>query len=96
MDLERIRRVVQAEQAQLSKLDVDQLWVFGSHARGASRKDSDVDVLVRFTGPASFDRYMELRFLLEERLGLTVDLVTEPALRPELRDRILADAVRVA
>jgi predicted nucleotidyltransferase len=55
-----------------------------------------VDVLVSFEGPADFDRFMELKFYLEDVLGRPVDLVTHPALRPELRARIEREATRVA
>lgn len=78
------------------RFQVRQLAVFGSVARGEAGADSDVDVLVTFDGPASFDRFMELKFHLEDLLGRRVDLVTRPALRPELRDRIEGEAVRVA
>jgi predicted nucleotidyltransferase len=78
------------------RFGVRQLAVFGSVARGEARSDSDVDVLVTFDGPADFDRFMELKFYLEDMLGRPVDLVTQPALRPELSARIEREAIRVA
>jgi uncharacterized protein len=75
---------------------VADLRVFGSVARGESRADSDVDVLVTFDGPATFDRFMDLRIYLEELLGGHVDLVTRAAVRPEMRTRIEREAIRVA
>jgi predicted nucleotidyltransferase len=39
---------------------------------------------------------MDLKFHLEEVLGIRVDLVTEAGVRPELRESIARDAVRVA
>jgi predicted nucleotidyltransferase len=86
----------QAAAAIRQRFGVRQLAVFGSVARGEDRSDSDVDVLVCFNGPASFDRFMDLKFYLEDLLGRPVDLVTHPALRPELRDHIEREAVRVA
>lgn len=70
--------------------------LFGSVARDEAGAQSDVDVLVRFVGPATFDRYMGLKQLLEDLLGRRVDLVAERALRPELRPRVERVAVRVA
>jgi predicted nucleotidyltransferase len=67
---------------QISHLGIKLLAVFGSVARGDDRPDSDIDVLVEFQGPATFDQYMELKFLLEELLGRRVDLVSTRALRP--------------
>ena len=82
--------------AQLRALGVSRLSVFGSHARGTARSDSDVDVLVEFSGSATFDRYMELKLLLESSLGRRVDLVTTKAIRPELKETIEREAIRVA
>jgi len=71
------------------------LALFGSTARDAARSDSDVDILVSFDGPASSDRYFGVQFYLEDLLGRPVDLVTEKALRPELRPFIEREAVHV-
>ena len=78
------------------ELGVACLSVFGSVARGQAEAGSDVDILVDFIGPATFDRYMTLKERLEELLEVPVDLVTRNALRPALRPRIEREAVRVA
>jgi predicted nucleotidyltransferase len=80
----------------LDRLQVETLSIFGSHARGDARPDSDVDVLVRFRGKPTFKGYMELKLLLEELWECKVDLVTEAAVRKELRQRIESEAIRVA
>ncbi len=90
--VEAIRR----RAAEIAKFDVQTLALFGSVARDEARADSDVDFLVRFDGPATFDRYMGLKVFLEDVLGRRVDLVTERALRAELRPSIEREAVRVA
>ena len=64
---------------------VAELSVFGSVARGEAGPDSDVDLLVAFDGPATFDRHMDLKLFLEELLGRRVDRVTElglPSIMP--------------
>ncbi|GAA4414307.1 nucleotidyltransferase family protein [Quisquiliibacterium transsilvanicum] len=71
------------------------LALFGSTARDSARPDSDIDILVSFDGPASSDRYFGVQFYLEDLLGRPVDLVTEKALRPELRPFIEREAVHV-
>src|SRR4051812_39949155 len=74
------------------RFGVTRLALFGSTARDAARIDSDIDVLVAFDGPATSDRYFGVQFYLEDRLGRSVDLVTEKALRPELRPYIEREA----
>lgn len=74
---------------------VTALALFGSTARDAARPDSDVDILVAFDGPATSKRYFGVQFYLEDLLGRPVDLVTEKALRPELRPYIEREALRV-
>ena len=69
--------------------------LFGSTARNAARSDSDIDILVAFDGPATSKRYFGVQFYLEALFGCTVDLVTEKALRAELRPFIEKEAVRV-
>lgn len=80
----------------LKQLGINSLYVFGSVARGEAGVGSDVDIIVDFEGPATFDGYMALKEQLEELLGAPVDLVTRSALRPELKARIEGEAVRVA
>jgi|YNPMSStandDraft_2_1061718.scaffolds.fasta_scaffold29611_2 predicted nucleotidyltransferase len=75
---------------------VARLAVFGSYARGTARKRSDVDILVDFEPSGIiFDNYMELKFYLQRVLGRRVDLVMIDALRPELRSKILLEAIDV-
>lgn len=76
------------------KFGVKRIGIFGSFARGEEREDSDLDVLVVFEeGQKTFDNYMELKFYLEDLFGREVDLVTEKALKPQLKDIIMKDVV---
>ena len=68
-----------------SNFGVVHLRLFGSAARDEAQPDSDVDILVSFDGPATSQKYFGVQFHLEDALGCSVDLVTEKALRPELR-----------
>jgi len=65
--------------------------LFGSQARGEATPESDVDVLVRFGDRPSLIDLVRIERRIEEVIGVPVDLVTENALNPHLRDRILED-----
>lgn len=74
---------------------VTALALFGSTVREDAHEDSDIDILVGFDGPANSERYFGVQFYLEDLLGRPVDLVTEKALRPELRPYVEREAVKV-
>jgi len=74
---------------------VTRLALFGSTVRDEAREDSDIDILVGFDGPATSERYFGVQFYLEDLLGRPVDLVTEKALRPELRPYVEGEAIHV-
>ena len=78
------------------RFSVKRLAVFGSVAREEAGDTSDVDVLVAFDKKANFDLFMDLKFYLEELLGTEVDLVTDKALRPQMREVIEREIIRVA
>jgi predicted nucleotidyltransferase len=77
------------------RFGVQRLRLFGSTARNQARPDSDLDLLVQFDGPATSERYFGLLFLLEDRLGVSIDLVTEKALRPAFRPYVERDAIAI-
>ncbi len=79
----------------ISQFGVTRLALFGSVARDSATPRSDVDVLVSFDGPATSARFFGVQFYLEDRLGCPVDLVTDKALRPELRSFIEHESVDV-
>ena len=78
------------------RFGAQQLALFGSAARDELRDDSDVDVLVDFSGPASYDAYFGLKDCLESLLGRRVDLVTRKGLKPRARLRVEQDLILVA
>ena len=75
---------------------VKELWLFGSAAREELKAGSDIDILVDFAAPVTLFEFARLRRRLESLLGRSVDLVTRDALKPQLREQILREAVRVA
>jgi predicted nucleotidyltransferase len=86
---------IREHRADLNKLRVKSLAVFGSVARGEASLDSDVDILVEFDVALTFDRFMDTKFYLEDLLGRHVDLVVPQALKPRLKARITEDLIYV-
>jgi predicted nucleotidyltransferase len=78
-----------------ARFGVTRLSLFGSTARDTATPNSDIDILVDFDGPATSKRYFGVQFYLEDLFGCSVDLVTEKALRPELRPYIEQERVNV-
>ena len=93
MSREEVIRIVQAHQAEREALGVASLSVFGSVARGEAAAHSDVDMLVAFSRPVGLIEFVRVPHYLETLLGCAVDLATEDALRPEMREQVLEEAV---
>ena len=79
-----------------STYGIASLSLFGSTARSEQREGSDVDLLVSFDRPVGLFHLVRTQQELERILGRSVDLVTEAGLRPRVRERVLAEAIRVS
>jgi predicted nucleotidyltransferase len=73
------------------KYGVSSLAVFGSFARGEARADSDLDLLVTFAVRVSLLGMVALQRELSDLVGRKVDLQTEAALSPYIKDQILRE-----
>jgi uncharacterized protein len=71
--------------------DVSRIGVFGSMARGEANAQSDIDLLVEFSKRKSLLALVALERQISTALGRKVDLLTEAAISPYLRDRIKRD-----
>ena len=96
MKRDDVLRLLSSHQNRLTQYDVKSLAVFGSVARDEVQPSSDVDILVEFEGPSTFDSYMDLKFFLEEILERPVDLVTRGAIKPLMKPYIEAEAIPIA
>ena len=67
--------------------------VFGSLARGEGNEDSDLDLLVTLEEGRSLLDLVGLKQDLEDLVHRPVDVVTERALSPYLRDRVLSEVI---
>jgi len=82
--------------AEIRRFGVKSLGLFGSVARNEAGPQSDLDLVVEFEGPATYDRYIGLKMLLEDLLGCRIDLVTSRAIKPRMRPYVDRETVRVA
>ena len=87
--------LTKSKPALVQQFGITRLALFGSTARDVARTESDIDILVGFDGPATSARYFGMQFCLEDLFGCPIDLVTEKALRLELRPFIEKEAVHV-
>ena len=78
-----------------NKFHVESIAIFGSVLRGTAGPDSDVDILVRYQKIPGLFAFLDLKQYLETIMGRSVDLVTEGALKKQLREEIMQEAVRV-
>lgn len=85
--------ILKGHRSELQEFGVKSMALFGSIVREEAKSDSDIDILVEFERPVGLFTFFRLRHRLEDLMGKRVDLVTPPALKPQLRDRILKEAV---
>jgi len=68
---------------------IRKIALFGSFVRGEAGPGSDIDLIVDFSGPTGLITLVKLERELSEIMGRKVDLLTEKAISPHLRSRIL-------
>ncbi|MDY6849603.1 MAG: nucleotidyltransferase family protein [Thermodesulfobacteriota bacterium] len=96
METEKAIELLSAHMTEIrQRFGVESLALFGSVARGEARPESDLDVLVVFReSPGMFD-FLELKQYIEQITASQVDLVTEKALKKQLKSQILEESIRV-
>ena len=93
---EEILKILKDELPYLrEKFNVKSIGLFGSYARDEQKDKSDVDILVEFSKPIGFFKFMELEEYLSKKLGVKVDLVTPDALKPMIKPQVMREIVYV-
>ena len=94
---QRSHRAIEKAQPAICARGGQALYLFGSHARDEAGPDSDIDVFIDKdrSRQFGFDEFMDIYFLLRERLGEKVDYGTREGLSPALRAEIEREAIRV-
>jgi len=92
---EIIARLRQHE-ADLKRLGVEHLYLFGSMARGDATEDSDIDLFFDYEkGKLGLFELMDVKAFASSILGRTTDIMTRDSLHKTLRQSIETTAVRV-
>ena len=77
------------------KYKVKEIGIFGSYVRGEQTEKSDVDICVDFYELPDVFNLLKLERSLRGTLKCRVDVVRKQAIRKELRDKILSEAIRI-
>jgi len=92
---EAIARLKQHE-AELKRLGVEHLYLFGSTSRGEAGKGSDVDLFFDHPeGSLGLFALMDVKEAAARILGRKTDIITRRSLHPVLRELIEASALQV-
>ena len=92
---EIINKLKEHKEELCKKYNIVSIGVFGSYARGEATPESDVDVLVEYDVTPGFFVFLELEDELSKIFNKKIDLVTKPALKTLIKDRILRETVYV-
>jgi predicted nucleotidyltransferase len=93
---EEIIKILKDELPYLKEnFNVKSIGLFGSYVRDEQKDKSDIDLLVEFSKPIGFFKFIELEEYLSKKLGIEVDLVTPDALKPMIKPQIMREVVYV-
>ncbi len=93
MNRNEILQILKNGQPELQKFGVKSIALFGSFAVDAATEDSDIDLLVEFDRAIGLFEFVRLKTYLEQILKRSVDLTTPDALKSQLREQILKEAI---
>ena len=74
---------------------VSRIEVFCSYANKKNKSNSDLDLLVTFSGNPGLLKFLELENFLSDKIGIKVDLVMKDSIKSRLRESILRNAVQL-
>lgn len=94
---EEVLRILGSELPYLSeKYGVGKIGLFGSYSRDEQDSGSDIDLLVQFERPIGFFKFIAVEDYLKGKLGEKVEIVTEDALKPLIKPRVMKEVVYVS
>jgi uncharacterized protein len=78
----------------MNSFKVRSIALFGSYARGDQTESSDVDVIVDVDSSIGLG-FVDLADLIENRLGMTTDVIPADGIKPRYREFIAKDLLYV-
>ena len=96
MKRDEILALLGGYRAELKEYGVKSIAIFGSVARDEATEGSDIDILVEFGQSVGLFEFVRIQARLEKILNRPVDLVTPEALKKQLKEQILKEAVYAA
>jgi uncharacterized protein len=95
MDRQDILAKLRENEAALRARGVNHAALFGSHARGDDRPDSDIDIMIEVDPAAGIGvyEYVALKDYIAQLFDGPVDVVSREGLKPYLRPAVTADAI---
>jgi hypothetical protein len=91
----RFKTIYSALKPYLKEYGISRIAVFGSYARDEDKPDSDIDLLVDINKSYGLLKFINLKQLIEAKLGKRVDLVESQCIEPLIRDEVLASAITI-
>jgi hypothetical protein len=73
--------------------NIEKIGIFGSFAKDNQNDSSDIDILVEFSEPIGYFKFIELEQFLEKVLGKKVDLATKNSLKLSIKKEVLKDTI---
>ena len=88
---------LQPFETRIKALGATSLYLFGSTARDRASAKSDLDLFMDYDPASRFNAFdlLRARYMIEDELGVVVDMATRGGLHPRLRAGIEGEAVRI-
>jgi len=92
---EILRKLRELKPLLAERYKVNEISLFGSFVHGEQDSSSDIDILAEFNDEADLFDWIGLALFLEGIFQRPVDVISKKALRVELRESVLLDAIPV-
>lgn len=85
-------RLLESKKVLQEQYGIEKIGYFGSYARNEQKETNDLDIIIEAGKPIGLE-FSDVKYYLEEQLGVSIDLVTTNALKPQLKDQILKEVI---